>query len=286
MTGLTNLTTESGMPTSGTDLTQALEALVLSGEWAPGWQLPSERQLADVFGVSRPVVREGLRALRERGLIGVAAGRGSFVREVRPTDGGDPDLFARRGAITARHMVIARTMLEGETAALAARHRSHEDVRRMQRILSAFEHAPTLSDAVNLDVAFHESIAVAAGNPVIQLMFGSIRNLTHGLVLRSLTDRTVRDVGVPLHNVILEAIRDEDSERARAAMVEHIGAAKLHYGPDLDVPLSDVLSRRAEQSPRLGELMHEASESIKHGTPVFASGAPGPSPHRESEQPS
>ena len=247
---------------------------VLSGQWPAGQQLPPERQLAAELTVSRPVVREALRALRERGLIAVIPGRGSFVREVRLTaDGGNADLVAQRGDITARHLIVARIMLEGESAALAAEHRSAEDLRQMRQVLTAFAQARRQIDVVDLDVAFHESIAVSVGNPVIQLMFGSIRNLTHGAVLRSLSDPQVRAVAVPLHETIFAAIRDQDPEAARAAMIEHIGAASDYYGPDLDSPLADVLHRRAERSPDLGELMELVSRTIASQSPV---------PHRDS----
>lgn len=261
MTGQTSHA--GGWPLTGSGLGQELERRVLAGEWTPGSRIPSERQIAEQYGVSRPIVREALRGLRERGLIAVAAGRGSFVREVRPTvDGGSPELLARRGGVTAHDLVVARSMLEGEAAALAARVRTDADVAQMARILQAFEETTSITEAAALDVAFHESIAVAAGNPVIQLMFGSIRTLTHGVVLRSLTDETVRRVADPLHSAILDAIVAQDPQRARAAMVDHIGAARRLYGADLDAPLVDVLDRRAEVAPALRDLLHDVSDSI------------------------
>lgn len=285
MTGQTSLAMPHLTFISGANLTSVLMDRVLSGEWAAGRQLPSERVLAQEFTVSRPVVREALRALRERGLIEVSAGRGSFVREVRLTaDGGNADLVARQGGITARHLIVARTMLEGESAALAAQHRSAQDLQQMRKLLSAFAQAPSDVDAVDLDVAFHESVAVAAANPVIQLMFGSIRNLTHGAVLRSLTDPKVRSVAVPLHEVIFAAIRDQEPDGARAAMVEHIGAATAYYGPDLDSPLADVLHRRAERSPDLRELMERVSAAIASETPASHRGDVGPA-KTQPEQP-
>lgn len=268
MTGLTSLTRDT-LPISGSDLADALEAEILKGRWKAAERMPSERGLAAAFAVSRPVVREALRALKERGLITVAAGRGSFVKEVRPTsDGGDPDLLARRGGVTARHLVVARSMLEAEAAALAAENRSSADLADMHRILEAFEQARGVAKAANLDVAFHESIAVAARNPVIQLMFGSIRNLTHGVVLRSLTDRALRGVAIPLHSVILDAVANQDPDAARRAMTDHIRTAERYYGPDLDAALADVLTRRAAQIPDLASVLREVSESITYRPPA------------------
>ncbi|MEW9516559.1 FadR/GntR family transcriptional regulator [Streptomyces tubercidicus] len=254
---MTGLTSFNATPPSGADVAAAMEARLLSGQWAVGTRLPSERLLALEYQVSRPVIREALRALQERGLITIAAGRGSFVRDLRPSShGGDPTLLARRGEVTARDLVVARVMLEGQTAALAAQNRTEDDLTNMRRILAAFDREKSLAATADLDVAFHESIAVASRNPVIQLMFGSIRPLTHGVVLRSLTDRAVRGVAVPLHDVVLEAIADQDPDAARAAMTEHIETAQHFYGPDLDAALTDVLTRRATSTPNLAEVLN------------------------------
>ncbi len=253
-----------------------LEERLVAGEWPPGSRMPSERVLAQQYTVSRPVIREALRSLQERGLISVAAGRGSFVRQIRPTsDGGDPLLLVRRGEVTARHLVVARAMLEGQAAALAAEHRSEDDLADMRRILDALDHQSALSARADLDVAFHEAIAIASRNPVIQIMFGSIRPLTHGVMLRSLTDRAVTGAALPLHNVILEAIASKNPDAARVAMTEHIEAAQHFYGTDLDVALSDVLNRRAAGAPNIAALLNDVSRSIADlPTDVQADGPP------------
>ncbi len=250
-------------PPSGAHLAAMLEERLVAGEWPPGSRMPSERVLSQEYAVSRPVIREALRSLQERGLISVAAGRGSFVRQIRPTsDGGDPLLLVRRGEVTARHLVVARAMLEGQAAALAAEHRSEDDLADMRRILDALDQQSALSTCADLDVAFHEAIAIASRNPVIRIMFGSIRPLTHGVMLRSLTDRTVTGAALPLHNVILEAIANKDPDAARLAMTEHIEAAQHFYGDDLDVALSDVLNRRAAGAPNIAALLNDVSRSI------------------------
>jgi GntR family transcriptional repressor for pyruvate dehydrogenase complex len=175
------------------------------------------------------------------------------------------DVFTRGGLVTARHLIVARRMLESEAAALAATNHNAEDSTRMTEVLTAFDATPEADPGkgARLDVAFHESIALASGNPVIQIMFGSIRVLTHGLVLRSLTDRYVRNEAAPLHRVILEAILAHDVPAARSSMEEHLVIAERHYGGDLDRPLTETLEQRAATLPRLADLLHEASLHIK-----------------------
>jgi len=263
--GQTSLTTSGGgaQLVSTDDVLQALEADLLGGVYPVGSQLPSERTLCERLSVSRPALREVLRRLQERGLITVLPGRGSFVRELRPSDGGATAAqVARQGRVTARQLVVTRTMLECEAAGLAAQNATDEDRRSMAAILHAFDATEDLATSAELDVAFHEAVAVASGNPVIQVMFGSIRPLTYGVVLRSLTDRKVRAAGAPLHELTYNAIVAGDAAAARAAMAEHMAVAERHYGPDLDDPLSEVLTRHADLKPRVAKLLREASDVI------------------------
>ena len=110
-----------GARTSTDAISSTLAERVLSGELAANERLPSERQLALEFGVSRPIVREALRALVERRLIDVEPSRGAFVRGDTGLSAGSRPLdleYLRRGT-TARQLSEARLMLETEAVALA-----------------------------------------------------------------------------------------------------------------------------------------------------------------------
>ncbi len=222
-----------------------LEDRILRGEFMVGEKLPSERELCSRYAVSRPVIREALAGLLERGYIDVFAGRGSFVRAVA-TDELSQSLnrVAARAGITARHLVAARVMLECGGAELAASNASTDDVEAIFVTLQAHERATELAERARTDLLFHEAVALASGNPVIALMFGSIRTQVHSLMLRSHSDQKVRLLGDPMHVKIAEAIREHDPVRARTAMTEHIELALTLYGSDLDRPLSEVLSAR------------------------------------------
>ncbi|QBI54571.1 FadR/GntR family transcriptional regulator [Streptomonospora litoralis] len=244
-------------------LTELLEDAVVSREWRPGDKLPSERRLAERYGVSRPVVREVLRRLQERGLIVVHPGRGSYVRRLRATEGGTSlELLVRRGDVRVRELVAARRMLETETAALAADQHTEEDARRMRDALAAFDAGRGVAAGADLDVAFHEAIAIASGNTVLQLMFGAIRPLTHGMVVRSLTDRETRRIGAPVHHDILAGILARKAEDAREAMARHIELAEELYGADLDRPLREVLQRRADHEPEVAALLERITGAL------------------------
>ena len=249
---------DGGLPPTGEDVTRRMEADILDGRWASGTKLPGERALATEYRVGRSVVREALRRMEERGLVVVAPARGAFVQPLEPTSGlGSLEVLTRGGFITARHLILARTSIETQAARLAASHHTDADGRQMIRLLTALESTPSadVATASRLDVALHESISVASANPVLQIMFGSIRALTHGLVVRSLTDRLVRERGLPLHTDILNAILAHDEEEAEQAMRSHLEVAATHFGSDLDRPLVDVASERTSELPRLSQLV-------------------------------
>ena len=229
----------SGLPL----IVSQLEDDIVSGRLAPGAMLPSERTLMSRFSVGRSLVRESLRVLRERGLIEVSLGRGSYVRAMSPgDDGASPTLLARSGQVTARHLIAAREMLETKTAALAAANATSDDLEQLAAALDRLERAP-LPHAADFDLAFHTAIADASHNPVLQVMFASISSLAHQMMMRSLTDDHV--VGADLHAVLYERIAAHDVEGASEVMARHITAATLFYGSDLDTPVRDLQYGRA-----------------------------------------
>ena len=109
-------------------------------------------------------------------------------------------------------------------------------------MLAHLERAP-LPEAADLDLAFHTVIAEASHNPVLQVMFSSISSLAHQMMIRSLSDEHV--IGAELHRVLFERIAAGDADGAAQVMAEHIGAAELFYGSDLDTSLKDLLRKDA-----------------------------------------
>jgi GntR family transcriptional regulator, transcriptional repressor for pyruvate dehydrogenase complex len=225
-----------------------LEHDLVDGGSPPGTKLPSERQLAIRFGVSRPVVREALRSLVERGLIEIAPGRGAFVRAARTSDAARPlEVLYRRQKTTARDVVEARLMLEREAAGLAAERARPRELEAMARLLERLDRNGDLIERARCDLTFHALIARMSHNPVIETMFSSIAPRTFELMLRSLSDPAVSREGLPYHHEIHDAIRDRDPTRAREAIEAHLVIARSLYGDDLDRNLDLVASREIER---------------------------------------
>jgi GntR family transcriptional repressor for pyruvate dehydrogenase complex len=245
---LTGKTSLSATTISRDALASRLEEEVLGDGMRAGTKLPSERQLASRFGVSRPLVREALRSLVERGLIEISPGRGAFVRAMRMSDAARPlDALYRRQNATARDLVGARLMLEREAAGLAAEHAEPDELEAMKRVLERFDRTGDLIERARCDIAFHALIARMSHNPVIETMFSSIAPLTFELMLRSLSDPAVSREGLPYHREIAAAITERDPERAREAIDGHLVIARRLYGQDLDQGLDLVARRELER---------------------------------------
>ena len=212
-------------PLRKSEIIRILELRILAGEFAAGQKLPSERELADEYGVSRPVIREGLSGLVERGLVDIQAGRGTFVREVAVDElSHSLNRAAARTGITTRHLVEARLMVE-VTAARYAAAAPQRPMEGLDEVLLRHEEAQSLVDRASTDLQFHVAVAAASGNPVIALMFGSIRAQVYSLMLRSHSDPHVREIGDPQHRKLTEAIRAGDADLASTLMSDHLSLA-------------------------------------------------------------
>ncbi|MEZ4500124.1 MAG: FadR/GntR family transcriptional regulator [Thermomicrobiales bacterium] len=260
MTGMTSLT---HAPVSREAVAEYLERKIVTGRYAAGERLPSERLLAEELRVSRPIVREALRILVERNLVEVLPARGAFVRDSRAIDGAIRlDSIYRLGQSTPRHLVEARTMLECTAAALAAVRSTDDDLAALEAAAISCEQAQSVIDQAKSDLAFHLAVARAARNPVIETMFRSISVLTIELMIRSLSDRAVTDESLPYHTEILTAIRARDPEAARQAMEGHLAVASRHYGADFEDSVERVARRELARVFAPGMTLEELLDEV------------------------
>jgi GntR family transcriptional repressor for pyruvate dehydrogenase complex len=234
----------SSLPSSREALMASLVDRITDGELSTGFKLPSERELAIASGLSRPIVREVLRGLEERGLVEIHPGRGSFVTGHRSiTMAQSMKSFVRSDSVTPRDLIEARATLERQAAELAAVRATPDDLQKLRHLAEAFERSDDLTERARGDLAFHAMVVKAAHNPVLETMFGSIAPLVFLLQLRSLSDPSVVAAGAPLHLVVLDAIVAHDPDVAGQAMMTHVTLASEMYGADVDQSL-DAISRR------------------------------------------
>jgi DNA-binding FadR family transcriptional regulator len=198
-------------------IAEAIAAAIASGRYRAGARLPAERDLADEFAVSRPTIREAMIALEIRGLVEARHGSGIYVRAVPAHEP------ARELDVGAFELIEARTLFEGEAAALAATAIDAETLAALHGLLAEMEHG---SAAVDADRRFHLLIAEATGNSVIRSVIGTLWDIREKSPLCVHMFAQARREGVTPrvaeHRAIVDALAAGDSQAAREAMRSHL----------------------------------------------------------------
>lgn len=204
-----------------------LEQLIVEGQLKPDTKLPPERELADQLGVSRTVVREAVRILVTKGLLDTRHGVGTMVRQVTREQVVTPlNLFLRMqggGQVSFDDLHQVRSILEIETAGLAAAQATAEDVSNLKKILAdmvAAQHDPDTL-AVH-DANFHSAIAKTTHNPLLIVLVNSIRDLLQEYIARVTPYLDPQKDNLALHEKLLERIEAGDVDGARQAMRENL----------------------------------------------------------------
>lgn len=206
-----------------------IRAAMLTGDLEAGQRLPSELQLAERYGVSRPTVREAMRLLAADGLVRATRGAsgGTFIAHPAPDAVAGSlsetiELWFRAGSTSAAEVEQARGWIERGCVRLAAENHTEAD---LEAIRSAVEGARDPSIDIDrflaLDIEFHVAISRAAHNGVLELAMTAIhlaRPRTNTLLLSQLQPERI----VEQHAAILDAIAARDPEAADRAFRVHL----------------------------------------------------------------
>lgn len=207
-----------------------IELLVLRGILRPGERLPSERELADKMGVSRPSLREAIAELQADGLLTSKAGAGVFVAEVLGSSFSPAliRLFAAHDEAVFDYITFRRD-LEGLTAERAATQGSDTDLKVVDTIFRKMEAAHTKrnpEEEAQLDAQFHLAIVEAGHNVVMLHMMRSMFELLHGGVFYNrqvmFRQRITRGMLLDQHRAINDGVQARDGAAARAAVERHL----------------------------------------------------------------
>ncbi len=202
----------------------------MSGSLSVGDRLPSEKEISEGFGVSRPIVRQALLRLKADGVITTHQGLGSFV--VHQPDQRIRKFARARDVASFLRCHEVRMAIEGDSARLAAIRRTAEQLRRIESAHQVFlESAQAGRMVADEDLALHRSIAEASGNEFFPQALDGILDSMSGFMQLTLNltrtaNRQRAQRVLDEHAAIVAAIRDEDGERARTAMQFHLGQAR------------------------------------------------------------
>jgi GntR family transcriptional repressor for pyruvate dehydrogenase complex len=229
---LIRLAQEMG-PVRTEDLTENVvrqfKACILRGVIKPGERLPSERELAALFNISRGSLRRALMALQIMGVLNVIHGSGAYLSDTAETILSDPeDLLVPLRGHSFAEMYEARRAMEAESVACAALRATESDIEKMRAELKAMR-SPLMNTRqfVNRDKMFHHHIAVASGNIVFIWFIDLLQKvLAKGQLIHARGDHA--QLVISEHERILDAIQARDPEMARAQMLAHLTLSKAY----------------------------------------------------------
>ncbi|WP_038170524.1 FadR/GntR family transcriptional regulator [Tomitella biformata] len=208
---------------------QLLRERIRAGEWQLGHRLPGETTLAAQLGVGRSTVREAIAQLAGSGMLDSRQGAGVFVTALDVVE--DWDAILRDADIVA--VLEARTAIEADAAAHAARRRTPADLRAMRAALAAraaeAESGASIEALVDADTAFHRSVVVAAHNEVLLEMFDAFvprvrRSMVEMLRVRPVVREDADHADHGAHEDLLIAIRAGKAQEAAAVSRTHLTA--------------------------------------------------------------
>lgn len=213
---------------------ESIKVMMINGDLVAGGKLPSERELAQIFEVSRVPVREALKVLEFIGVVRRVHGEGMYIQNIDFSDIIDKLEFAiETTGDTIEELFELRESLETTAAGLAAKRRTDKDIARMQQSIDKMEfNILKGEDVYEASSEFHDAIIKATKNKVIYKVYESLYEflqLSRGVTL-SRNDKL--DVSLEFHKKIFNKIVAQDEEGAMAIMREHMIEAKQHVYED------------------------------------------------------
>jgi GntR family transcriptional repressor for pyruvate dehydrogenase complex len=193
-------------------------------ELRPGDKLPAERQLAEMMVVSRPVLREALRALALMKVVDIRQGDGTYITSLEPKQLiSHLDFVFSKDSVALVQLVEARRVVETGNVRLAALRIADDEIAELERLVASL--AASLDDPQRfseLDIAMHVAVCAAADNFLLLQFMNIISTLGRFSRERTGGRREVREAALRDHRRLLDALRAHDQDAAELAMLRHL----------------------------------------------------------------
>ncbi len=194
--------------------------------FSPGEYLPGEHKLAEMFQVSRGVIREALLMLSAKGIIEMQKGKGAVI--LQPKIDGFFDMFSvmanyKCGNQSLKHIQAVRTIIEPPIAALSAEFRSKKDISDLEVCLENMdEQKEDKSLLAQSDIEFHKIITNSCYNPMLPIVLDPIYHVMKTYQKETFEDAASNKETKKYHKRIFTAILQKDKDGAFTAMKEHL----------------------------------------------------------------
>src|SRR3954462_1835981 len=189
-----------------------VRGLIVRGELRPGQRLPAERELAVQLGVSRPSLREAIRALIALNILESRHGEGTFVSSLEPELLSEPiDFLLHVNDDALMSLFEARRVLEAGVAALAAERATDLELAELDDFVKAGRSKVGDAEAfIDHDVQFHQQLRILARSPVLASLLSSVSALSIASRRRTAQDPATRSRALADHRAMVKALRARD----------------------------------------------------------------------------
>ncbi len=226
------------------EIANRLLALIRAQELRPGDKLPPERTLASMMEVSRPVLREALRALAIMKVVDIRQGSGTYIASLEPEQlVSHLDFVFSKDSIALVQLLEARRVLELGNVRLATERVTENQVAELEDLVARLDAAVGDADRFSdLDIEFHNVVCAAADNFLLGQFMNVINTL--GKISRERTGalRDVREATVLDHRRIVEAFHARDADAAADAMQTHLDRIERALSTLLQTEAAAVVS--------------------------------------------
>jgi DNA-binding FadR family transcriptional regulator len=213
------------------DVVEQIQEAIFDGRLKTGDMLPAERELKEMFSISRGTLREALRVLEQKGLIEIklGVGGGSVVKAVDTEQISESlGLLIQSQKVSLYHLAEFREDVEGIVAAHAAERSTKKQIQELNRLLNQAQACVELGGSqrtafIEIDKQIHMSLADITGNPVYKSVLHSIHENIHRYYDRflSMESRELQENYQDLCDLV-EAVENADSEQARTIAQNHV----------------------------------------------------------------
>lgn len=221
-----------GLPLVAEDVAEQIQQFIISRNLPEGERLPSERDLAEILGTSRPTVSQAIRILVVKGLVQSRRGSGTYVsRRPQQSLAATVNLMLDLDRESVHHLNDLRLWLETMGVVQAIERATEEEIEECQNALDELkESTGDISAWMSADTQFHATLVRASHNPYLTSIYESVHTtlieyeyhawVDQGAVPKWLKKSEAAAVNA-LHEPILRAVRDRDEEAGRIAVLHH-----------------------------------------------------------------
>ena len=190
-----------------------------------GEQLPSERELVEILGISRLPIREALCMLKGLGILEAKHGKGIFVKTIDMST-----VFGMLSPLLKTHtrdnldsIIQTRLYLEADIAEIAAKNRTQENLEKLRHSLEGMgKSLSRRADFIKHDMEFHSELAKSTQNKILQIIMCSIVELMAEVQRKYPDDKERRQTSLGYHTKVFQALKNKNRHQARKLIQEHI----------------------------------------------------------------